>query len=89
MLLEKDEEKVKIDVDSFPEMSKQSTFIKSPVSKVVDIASQIIVEIAEEDKNSGFGDYGDSSEEEDSDDDDDDDDDAPATDQGKPTPNLP
>ena len=69
-------------------MSKQSTFIKSPPSKVVDIASQIIVEIDEEDKNSGFGDYGESSEEEDSDDDDDDDD-APATDQGKPTPNLP
>ena len=80
LIFAKDENQPQIDVDSLPLISKQSTFIKSPVTKVADIANQIIVEIAEEDKNSGFGDYGESSEEEDSDDDDDDDDDAPATD---------
>jgi len=43
----------------------QKPKVKSPLNSLPDIANQIITEVAEEDKDSGFGDYGSSSDEED------------------------
>ena len=55
-----------VDLDAYESMNATKK-LESPTSVVPDFSNLVVPEVAEEDRVSGFGDYGESSEEEDSD----------------------